>query len=390
MLGALFVGVALGGCGDPSGEMQGEGGEGVGGAAPQVGGGGQAPSEGGAASGGGGEGGSGPLDTIAMDLMSAGAPAYAGSGSASQPEAASDMDHGTAWNGHAPDWLAFDLSAKPEGERQAVLVAWNAPHAPDFIPASPFDGMAVPVDFVIETNAAAGGGAPPADGWVSVAEISGNDRGAGEHLVQMSGASWIRMRVSSSTDASGAVAIDLGVYAAPHGATDGWLFMGDSITFMTMMYAFSDLPELVHASRDDRFPHVIDAAIGGTSTTTALDSIADTLEGYPGRYVVLAYGTNDHPNSFAMETLVQTVLDHGKIPVVPHMPWSTERLTEGVEINAMIDALYVAYPEIVKGPDLWSVFEDRTDLIPQGDVHPNAEGQEVLRGAWADSMAGIP
>ncbi len=105
---------------------------------------------------------------------------------------------------------------------------------------------------------------------------------------------------------------------------------------------------------------------------------------------MLAYGTNDHPNSFAMETLVQTVLDHGKIPVVPHMPWSTERLTEGVEINAMIDALYVAYPEIVKGPDLWSVFEDRTDLIPQGDVHPNAEGQEVLRGAWADSMAGIP
>jgi hypothetical protein len=42
----------------------------------------------------------------------------------------------------------------------------------------------------------------------------------------------------------------------------------------------------------------------------------------------------------------------------------------------------------VKGPDLWEAFNNRTDLIPSGDVHPNDEGREELRKAWAAMMVG--
>jgi hypothetical protein len=44
----------------------------------------------------------------------------------------------------------------------------------------------------------------------------------------------------------------------------------------------------------------------------------------------------------------------------------------------------------LKGPDFWTLLTNRTDLIPSGDVHPNAAGQEFMRQQWADVMAAIP
>ena len=52
-------------------------------------------------------------------------------------------------------------------------------------------------------------------------------------------------------------------------------------------------------------------------------------------------GMNDHANDCHMEELVQKVLASGKIPVVPHMPWSDSAMigTEGPLIDAALDAL---------------------------------------------------
>ena len=104
---------------------------------------------------------------------------------------------------------------------------------------------------------------------------------------------------------------------------------------------------------------------------------------------MLAYGTNDHAAEFKMESLVQKVIGLGKVPVVPHVPWSDQKLDEGPLLNQAIDALYVKYPQILKGPDLWQAFENRLDYIPAGDVHPNGEGQEFLRGEWAKVISAV-
>jgi hypothetical protein len=87
-----------------------------------------------------------------------------------------------------------------------------------------------------------------------------------------------------------------------------------------------------------------------------------------------------------MEALVQKVLAAGKIPVIPHMPWADGKGVEGPMINAIIDALYVKYPQIVPGPDLWAGLMNRTDLIPPGDVHPTGKGQDEIRRLWAEMM----
>jgi hypothetical protein len=329
-----------------------------------------------------------------MPRISAGVPAFASNTTSpfNGPKNANDNDNTTSWQPDGlPAWIAYDLSAATADQRQSALVVWNSLHAGSYINTSPPSGAQMPTDYTIEINAAPGGtAAPPDSGWVTVATIAGNLRNTVEAPVALAGANWVRMNITGATDP--AVAMDVDVFSTPNGYTDCWMFMGDSITYMTTPYAFSDLPQLVHQAKAARWPAVIDAAIGGTNTATARSIIADTISGYPGRYVVLAYGTNDDPNDFHMEELVQAVIAAGKIPVVPHMPWSTDSQiqTRGPLINQAIDALYTKYPQIVHGPDLWAAFTNRTDLIPAGDIHPNSAGQEFLRQQWSAVMAAIP
>ena len=333
---------------------------------------------GGSASGGGGTAGSangaGPMQLISHDL-----PAFASTGMAKN---ANDAQPNIAWSSEAlPAWLAYDVSSVPAAQRKQALLAWYCYWA-DYLVTEPKPEQMLPLDYVVETNGAAGGGEPPSTGWALVATVTANAKSARQHRFDLNGANWVRLSVSKSSDPV-KVMIDMDLYSAPSGGSDAWLFMGDSITYMTTQRAFSDLPALVEKGQKGRVPLVIDGALGGTNTTTAQDIIATSLAEFDGRYVVLAYGTNDHAAEYKMESLVQKVIAAGKVPVVPHVPWSDQKLDEGPLLNQNIDALYQKYPEILQGPDLWGAFENRLDLIPHGDVHPNAEGQEFLRTEWS-------
>jgi lysophospholipase L1-like esterase len=324
-----------------------------------------------------------------MKLISRGVPAFS-SDTGSMPSAANDDNPASAWDPAAlPAWIAYDLSSAPASERMRILVAWYDYKIEGYANQPPPAGAYLPADYTVEINAAPGGSSPPSSGWTAAATITGNTYNAQQYLIDLKGANWVRMNVTKSSDPT--VNVDLDVYSAPAGADDDWLFMGDSITFITTPRAFSDLPDLCAKAAPGRYPAVIDAAIGGTNTGTAQAIIGDYLKSFLGRFVVLAYGTNDHAASFQMESLVTAVIAAGKVPVVPHMPWSDTMgvQTDGPLINAAIDALYVKYPQILKGPDLWQLFMNRTDLIPSGDVHPNQQGQEVLRQAWAQVIAGV-
>lgn len=389
LAGALVLMSVLAGCsgdGPSSGDVGGAGNN-ASGSGNSAGGGdsggpsgsaGQAGAPGGAGgsgdAGGSGTSASGPMQLISRDL-----PAFASSGMAQN---ANDAQPNIAWSSEAvPAWLAYDVSTVPITQRQQVLLAWYCYWA-DYLVTTPKPEQMLPLDYVVETNAAPGGGPPPTDGWQEVASVTGNAKSARQHVFDMAGGNWVRMVVGKSSDAA-KVMIDLDLYSAPAGGSDGWLFMGDSITYMTTQRAFSDLPALVEEAQKGRVPLVIDGALGGTNTTTAQDIIETSLAEFAGRYVVLAYGTNDHASEFKMESLVQKVIAAGKVPVVPHLPWSDQKLEEGPLMNQAIDALYAKYPEIVPGPDLWKAFENRLDFIPAGDVHPNGEGQEFLRNEWA-------
>jgi hypothetical protein len=326
----------------------------------------------------------------AMPLISRNVPAFSSGdlNTAVPPSGSNDGNPATTWvPDKLPAWIAYDLSATPAAQREQVLVAWEGPRTPGYLNDPPMASAQIPTKYSIEINAGKGGGKPPSDGWTTVATVTGNTRNVRQHLVDLAGGNWVRMTVTESSDPA-TVSFDLDVHSAPRGASDSWLLMGDSITFISTAYYGSDLPALVQKADPARYPALAPAAIGGTNTVTALAAIDETMRDFPGRFVTLNYGTNDHANDYHMEELVQKVLAAGKIPVVPHMPWSDSAgiQTEGPMINATIDALYEKYPEILHGPDLWALFMTRTDLIPSGDVHPNSAGQEVLRQAWAEAM----
>jgi hypothetical protein len=318
-----------------------------------------------------------------MKLISRGVPAFASSGMA---ESANDEQPNVAWSSESlPAWLAYDVSGVSAEERRQVLLAWYCYWA-DYLVVAPTPEQMLPLDYVVEINAAAGGGEPPAAGWSQVASATSNARSARQHVFDLAGANWVRLSVTKSSDAA-KVMVDVDLYSAPAGGSDGWLFMGDSITYMTTQRAFSNLPQLVSEAVAGRVPVVVDGALGGTNTTTAQDIIETSLAEFEGRYIVLAYGTNDHASEYKMESLVQSVIAAGKVPVVPHVPWSDQKLAEGPLLNQQIDALYSQYPEILRGPDLWAAFENKLEYIPAGDVHPNTEGMEYLRVEWSKVMA---
>ena len=331
------------------------------------------------------------LPTAPMAILSQGVPTFSSGNenSSTGPAKANDTDPSTTWNSDKmPAWIAADLSGAPAAARQTVLVAWYGPRTLDYINASPPAASAqLPIDYTVEINTAAGGTAAPTTGWTVVATVTANTRSSRQHLVALNGGNWVRLNITKGSDPH--VNLDLDVHDARSGPTDSWLFMGDSITFISLPRYKSDLPARVHTAKPAYYPAVINAAIGGTNTTTAALVIDDTMSQFPGKFVTLNYGTNDHVADFNAEALVLKVLAAGKVPVIPHMPWSDQRLVEGPQINAKIDALYAKYPQIVRGPDLWEAFKNRTDLIPASDIHPNDAGQLELRKQWAAAMAAI-
>lgn len=325
-----------------------------------------------------------------MPLFSRGLPAFS-SVASSTPAVANDGDPMSAWftGNSLPGWIAYDLSGVSDDKKAKALIAWYAPKAGAYLMnAMTAPNDQAPVDYKLEASSAAGGGEPPASGWEEVATVTGNARNARQHLADLSGKNWLRMTITKGTAGNG-VAIDLDVHSAPNGASDCWMLMGDSITNISTLYAFDDIPKLVNQAAAGRNPCIVPAAIGGSNTVTAQEVVDDNLRYFPGRFVTLAYGTNNHASDFDLEPLIAKVYAAGKVPAIPHMPWSSAEnvQTEGPMINAKIDALYEKYPDVFRGPDLWEAFKERPDLIPAGDVHPNNAGQAELRKQWAQAIS---
>lgn len=341
-----------------------------------------------------------------MPRVSDGLPAFASSGNASS---GNDADYDTEWrsqgtpSGASPQWLAYDLSTLSSAQRAMAVIAWydTANYNWDYS-YFPGDAYNLVRDYTIEINLGAGGGAPPSAGWTALATVTANPYHSRQHLVDLGGASWLRLRATDNNGSSlnDDVSLNLDVHAAPSGASDSWIFFGDSITAFSMgtngqgidAPSFADL---VHAARPAYWPAQENAGIGGTKTDDAIAHLDEWLALFPGRFVCLSYGTNDVNGNAAgvdgaaanLEILAATIVAAGKRPCIPTLPWgpSAGLVTSGPALNAKIEALYQAHPEILRGPDLWTVFEGHDELF-RDDLHPNEQGIKRYREAWAEAM----
>lgn len=306
-------------------------------------------------------------------------------------------------------WLALDLSGVPVAQRSSVVLQWYG--RPDIgYTTGPLQGgcptwEGVPYlsDYVVEVNSAPGGGQPPDTGWEQVASVSGSRRVSGEHLLALQGRPWVRL---SGTGPNG-VMINVEVADASSGDSGGWLLVGDSITTgygghnpttSSSGVQVSGIDSLVAAGSEGRFrPLVQNNGVACSRSSDALTWLDSMLDQFHGHYVSLAFGGNDGwdgnpaPDYYAnMEKLVQMVTARGMVPVVPTVTWPNNGGAWEASISSLNDRirrLYAEHPEVIPGPDLYTVLKGHPELYyAPGDVHLNDQGWSAIRQAWADTL----
>jgi len=325
-----------------------------------------------------------------LTLISRGLPAYSGGATAS---AAVDASYDSVWRSSGvPVTLALDLSSVAPARRQRVLLAWYNDDTYGYdhkLAGQP--GFNNPGSYRIEANVSAGGGSPPAGGWVTLASVSGNVKSSRQHVLNLAGYPWLRMNFTASDGSAGntGIALNLDLYDAPGQIEDGWFFAGDSITADCMAHIDPAFGPQVRAANP---PPQENAGMPHWTAGDMPDPLASWIAAFPGRYVTLNLGTNDaaenDPAQFYrdMSQLVEIVLGAGKLPVVPTIPY-TRSATHTANIptlNRKIQELYAAYPRVVPGPDLYGYFQAHQDQLGPDGLHPTAQGCAAYRRLWAE------
>ncbi|MDE6671427.1 MAG: lysophospholipase [Ruminococcus sp.] len=333
-------------------------------------------------------------EVISNPVISTDCPAYSQTGMTSY---ANDEHYFSFWSSSGADYLAYDLSEVPENQRKKVIAVWyNATGAFDYTVGNG-GSNGVPYDYTIEVNSAVGG-TYPEDNWEVIETVTGNTLHSRQHVIDMDGYNWIRLNITGNDGKSGGnTSINFDIHNVSDGVSDSWIFYGDSITACGMMNCYgTGFAEFVHQIDDRYFPVQENGGIGGITSTHGAENIDRWLEAFQGKYVSVAYGTNDawgnpsNTEKYYENTsyMVEKIIESGKIPVVPKIPYATESAVgDNVPAyNAMIEKIYEKYPEVVKGPDFEKLFRENPELLSADGVHPNDDGYATMRKLWAETM----
>lgn len=349
----------------------------------------------------------------AMPIISRGVPAYTNDddGGTYPASNANDADYTTVWRTQdlgsttPPNvaYLAYDLSGVSTNQRKKVMVAWYNPYTGDYdFTVNGGTGYNLPRDYTIDANNAAGGSLP-ASGWTTLITVTGNVYHSRQHSVDLTGYNWIRIRCTAinGTTFNTGCALNLDIHNLANGIQDDFILFGDSITAGGLdvdsgpdsSNPIGSLAQLINsATHNVNFPIIEGGGIGGRTSAYGAANISTWLALFPGRYVGLAYGTNDANGSVStatfqanMQSMITSVLSAGCYPIIPHIPWgnTTAIQANAPAMNAAIDSLIASNPGAIAGPDLWSFFNANQSLISGDDVHPNAAGYTALRQQWA-------
>lgn len=355
-----------------------------------------------------------------LPLISANLPAYTNDANAYAPSLVNDANYGTLWDSvdtptsARPIWIALDLATVPVAKRQQVILAWFNDTG-EYLPGADNVFYNLPSNYTIDANAAAGGAsAPPSAGWATLVSVTGNTHNAREHVLDLSGYTWVRMTVTGTRGSSGntSAVFNLDLYDASAGDQDDWLFLGDSITEEGMTQANvaggpwtgGDYAQLVHSADATYYPLQIDGGMGGWTSDDGAQNIAALLSGFTGDYVSLAFGTNDANEPYLLSTsqiqtyyanlltMIDAAQNAGKHVVVPYVPWGCNGdLGQNAQaLNNYVNArLTTDRPSAMRGPDLWTPFSLHRDWISSDCIHPTYQapsgqlnGYEQYQRIW--------
>ncbi len=344
---------------------------------------------------------------VPMPLVSRGVPAYGSElwwncaiGCYYSPDNAVDANYSTKFatpslaTPSSPQWLALDLNGKNLGPTY-VLIYTGGAYNYDFANTPGYGAI---TDFTIQASTGHSGTLPTT--WTSLASRSGQTLHSFSIAVDLTGYTWFRVLVTGNNNPSGGIDLQVDLHDARGGMDDSFKFFGDSITANCMQPGTtSNFSTLVNAQAPTHYPAFENAGLGFWTAPYLLGKFDAWIANYPGRYVGISLGTNDANSDTSgnyaayfysnMLTLVDKALAAGKVPIIPTIPWSSlPQYQNAVPLyNAKIEALYAARPQIIRGPDLWTYFQNNPIYLTSNDgLHPNAAGCAQMQKLWADAM----
>ena len=311
-----------------------------------------------------------------------------------QTKFAIDAEPATVWNAgkptaERPAWIAIDVGQGPS----RLLVRWSAHGSYNYEETD----YGSPGSYRIEVSSDSLDG--EGGTWTNVVTVADVKTHAQAHAIPFSGMRWVRFVVTSAPAKSpnGVQLDDVSVHDASSGATDTWLFMGDSITafaFGRQCPPQASFSALVAQRHPGHQPLVINAGMGGEKSADGRRHLADWLARNPDIHVWgIGYGTNEAAGdvvdaaSFreSLREIATTLAAAGRVPILARIPYASSGHPQIPRLNEVVDEL-TRELGLPAGPDLYAWFRAHPDELGDG-VHPNDRGIASMNRLWADAVA---
>jgi hypothetical protein len=300
-----------------------------------------------------------------------------------------------------PAWVAIRVPAGPTKLLLSWVTTanfdWNLVNEPNY---------GAPGDYTIATSTDSTDGINGT--WTTAATVTGNLYSDREHRFAFPPAgAWVKMTVTAMPNSSGVATqnggelglSEIDLHDATSGTNDTWLFLGDSITaFWADRSNQPSFAQIIHNNHPAFFPMMINGGHGGWGAAELVQFLPSFMTINPDvHFVALSYGTNDSAGNNAdttsfksnLQQAVTTLLNAGKVPVIPHIPYSCDGQHNNIPLfNQAIDQVVAANPGALAGPDLYTYFQSHTAELSDC-LHPNPTGSLSFNRLWAQAMDGL-
>jgi lysophospholipase L1-like esterase len=345
-----------------------------------------------------------------MPHISVGKPAFASEGTASLLTDGA-YRYPNTWtfapahcSSSTPCWGAVHVGVGPS----RLLVDWSHQDGDDQFTTTSYGGTTVQ-SYSIEvsansTNGSDGNWATATDAITGKpASVNGNVYIQRSHVIDFSGYSWVRMKITAST----ADEIDeLDLWDASIATDDSYFFHGDSITVQCANVRgtggdYGQQPSFqadVHNAFPAHYPLQTGGGIAAEGANDAASEIPMYLSDFRhNRHWFLTMGTNDlcgGATAYAQyaQAWLAAVKAAGHIPILVHPIWGNNVSAycsgNGPAFNKAIDTL-VAANNLMPAVPLYEATFGHPEYFDPNDVHPNSAGCAVWRQTFASFVASL-
>lgn len=304
---------------------------------------------------------------------------------------------GISFNVSSNSWLAIDLGSS----YNKVFFTWNNPNYTwsDAISSvtNCKQSPSIPVNYTVQYSSNSSNGS---DGtWITAEAIVGNTVTARGHVVDLKGARWIKMSISTG---SGPLD-ELEVFDLSAQGEDLWFFPGTSISANTYKGSVpaQNYADLIRQYYPASTPAMIRGGIPCINSTQFKNDVNKYLAVAGNvKYWAIEMGTNDawggsNGGVSTFKTNMQAVItackSAGIQPIIARtLATNSSKASWQVHTDYLkaIDDL-TTQNNLIAGPDLYTWFLNHPEDLTDDGVHPNASGAASIQKLWAEKMGAL-